>query len=135
PETGETQPELVAYHYTEAGLNQQAIAYWQRAGQRAMQSSANLEAIRHLGKGLELVKTLPESPERLRQELNLQLALGPALIATRGYVALEVEGAYTRALELSQHLEDEQQLFSVLYGLGDFYLVRAEFHASCARWG
>src|SRR5262249_8305725 len=69
--------------------------------------------------------------ERLRQELNLQLALGPALIATKGYVALEVEQAYTRAFELSQQLEDDPQGFTVLYGLWAFHLVRAEFHTSC----
>ena len=64
PDTTETQPELVAHHYTEAGLIEQAIPYWQRAGQRATQRSANVEAISHLTKGLELLKTLPDTPER-----------------------------------------------------------------------
>ncbi len=79
PETTETQPELVAHHYTEAGLIEQAIPYWQQAGQRAIQRSANVEAIRHLTKGLELLKTLPDTPERVQQELSLQLPLGLAL--------------------------------------------------------
>ena len=72
----ETQPELVAHHYTEAGLIEQAIPYWQRAGQRAIERSANVEAISHLTKGLELLKTLPDTPERTQQELTLQIALG-----------------------------------------------------------
>ena len=69
PETVETQPELLAHHYTEAGLRAQAIPYWQQAGQRAVQRSANVEAISHLTKGLELLKTLPDTPERAQQEL------------------------------------------------------------------
>ena len=77
PETVETQPELVAHHYTEAGLIEQAIPYWQQAGQRASQRSTNVEAISHLAKGLELLKTLPDTPERTQQELAYRLALGP----------------------------------------------------------
>ena len=76
PEIGETQPELLAHHYTEAGLMAQAIPYWQRAGQRAIERSANVEAISHLTKGLELLTTLPDTPERTQQELALQIALG-----------------------------------------------------------
>ena len=91
PETKETQPELLAHHYTEAGLMEQAIPYWQQAGQRASKRSANLEAISHLTKGLGLLKTLPDTPERTQQELTLQLALGRALMATKGYGAPEVK--------------------------------------------
>src|SRR3989449_9222260 len=64
PETAETQPELVAHHYTEAGLNAHAVPYWQRAGQRAIERSAHVEAIAHLGKGLGLPALLPDPPER-----------------------------------------------------------------------
>src|SRR5262249_54205559 len=63
PETVETQPELLAHHYTEASLKEQAIPYWQKAGQRASQRSANMEAVAHLTRGLELLKTLPDTPE------------------------------------------------------------------------
>ena len=84
PETTETQPELLAHHYTEAGLIAQAIPYWQQAGQRAVQRSANAEAISHLTKGLELLQTLPDTPERAQQELMLQITLGAPLIATKG---------------------------------------------------
>ena len=101
-----TLPELLAHHYTEAGLGKQALLCWQRAGERAIERSANLEAISHLTKGLEVLKTLPDTPERIRQELDLQTALGPALIATKGYAALEVEQAYARAHELCQQVEE-----------------------------
>ncbi len=84
PEMAETQPELVAHHYTEAGLAAPAVAYWQRAGQRAIERSANPEAVQHLTKGLELLATLPETPARAQQELDLQLALGPALSGHQG---------------------------------------------------
>jgi len=97
PETVETHPELLAHHYTEAGLGEQAVGYWQRAGQRAFERSANHEAVSHLSKGLEVLKTLPDTPERTQQELSLQTALGLPLLATKGMAALEVEHTYARA--------------------------------------
>jgi tetratricopeptide (TPR) repeat protein len=127
PEIVETQPELVAHHYTEAGLTEQAISYWQQAGQQALQRSANLEAISHLTTGLEVLKTLPDIPKRTRQELDLQTALGPALIATKGYAALDVEHAYARARELCQQVGETPQLVPVLFGLRLFYQQRGEF--------
>ncbi len=102
PETIETQPELVAHHYTEAGFHEQAIAYWQRAGQRALQRSANQEAISHLTRGLEVLTTLPAGQERDQNERVLQIALAVPLTATKGYAAPEVEGAYSRARELCE---------------------------------
>jgi predicted ATPase len=128
PETVETQPELVAHHYTEAGLSAQAIPYWQRAGQRALQRSANLEAIGHLTRGLDILQTLPDTDERTQQELALQTTLGPALIATKGYAAPEVAQVYTRAWELCRQVGETPQLFPVLWGLWYFYTLRAEFH-------
>ena len=92
PDSQETQPELLAHHYTEAGLIAQAIPYWQQAGQRAVQRSANVEAISHLTKGLELLKTLPDTPEHAQQELDAANHSGRApLMATKGYAAPEVE--------------------------------------------
>src|SRR5262249_23145965 len=76
PETAETQPELVAHHLVEAGLTEQSVPYWYKAGQRAIERSAHMEAIAHLTKGLEVLKTLPATPEHIQQELMLQLALG-----------------------------------------------------------
>jgi predicted ATPase len=126
PDIVETQPELLAHHYTEGGLSQQAVGCWQRAGQRAIQRSANLEAIRHLTKGLEVLKTLPETPERAQQELVLQTTLGPALMATQGFAARGVEAAYNRARELCQQAGEIPQLFPAMWGLWLFYVTRGE---------
>jgi predicted ATPase len=130
PETKETQPELVAHHYTEAGLIAQAIPYWQQAGQRASQRSAYMEAISHLTKGLEVLKTLPDTPERVQQELTLQIALGVSLMATKGYAAAEVEKAGTRARELCQHLGETPQLGPALFSLVVFYMIRGELQTA-----
>lgn len=129
PQTAEAQPELIAHHFTEAGLARPAIGYWLRAAQRALQGSANLEAIAHLNHGLSLLESLPDPAERATQELALQISLGTALTAIRGYTAPEVEQAYSRARELAQQMGDAVQLFPVLMGLWGFYFVRAE-HAT-----
>ena len=113
----ETQPELLAQHYTEAGLIAQALGYWQRAGQRASDRSAYQEALRHLTTGLSLLQTLPETLARQQQELPLQLALGAATLTVRGFAVPEVEAAYTRARVLCQQLGDTQDVSPVLYGL------------------
>ncbi|MGE0825311.1 MAG: adenylate/guanylate cyclase domain-containing protein [Candidatus Binatia bacterium] len=122
----ENQPELLAHHYTEAGLIEQAIPYWQQAGQRASQRSANAEAIRHLTKGLELLMILPETPERVQQELTLQMALGTPLQATKGVAAPELGIAYTRARELCRQVGETPQLLPVLFGLCRFYGNRGD---------
>ena len=96
------------------------MPYWQRAGQRAIERSANLEAIGHLTKGLDVLTTLPDTPERTQQELDLQTALGPALMAIKGHAAPEVEQAYARARELCQQVGETPQLFPVLFGLWRF---------------
>ena len=126
----ETQPELLAQHYTEAGLMAQAIPYWQQAGQRAIERSANLEAIGHLTKGLEVLMTLPDTPDRTRQELDLQTALGPALRAIKGWASPEAAQAYTRARELCHQVGDTPQLFPVLFGLWASSIVRPEFQTA-----
>jgi class 3 adenylate cyclase/predicted ATPase len=126
PETVETQPELLAHHYAEAGVVESAIPYWQQAGQRAHGRSAHVEAIGHLTKGLEVLKGLPDTLTRAQQELLLQLTLGLALIATKGQAAPEVGRTYNRARELCQQVEDVSQLFRVLWGLWHFHVVRAE---------
>jgi class 3 adenylate cyclase len=125
PERCETQPELLAQHYTGAGLAEQAIPYWQRAGQRAVERSANLEGVAHLRKGLAGLATLPDTPKRLQRELDLLTLLGSALTRTSGPGSSAVEQVYTRARELCQQVEP-QQLFPVLWGLWYFYNTRAE---------
>jgi class 3 adenylate cyclase/tetratricopeptide (TPR) repeat protein len=126
PDTVATQPELLAHHSTEAGLAEQAVGYWYTAAQRAHERSAYMEAIGHLRKGLELLTTLPDTPEHRQQELDMQLTLGAALTATKGLAAPDVEVAYQRARELCQQVGETPQLFPVLGGLVRFYLGRGE---------
>ena len=121
------QPELVAHHLSGAGLHARAIVYWQRAGERAAAQSAHEESIHLLQQALEATHTLPDSPERARQELAIQIALGVPLTATRGYGAPEVRQAYARAQELCQLIGDPTQHFAALYGLWRSCLLRAEY--------
>jgi len=130
PELCETQPELLAHHYTEAGVLEQAISYWQRAGQRAIERSAPVEAIAHLSKGLEVLGMLPDTPARAQQELGAQIALGQAWMAAKGQGVPEVEHAYTRARELCRQVGETPEIFPVVWGLGRFYLVRAEYQTA-----
>jgi class 3 adenylate cyclase/predicted ATPase len=118
-----TQPEIVAHHYTEAGLVEEALSYWQRAGQRAAARSAYVEAISHLERGLALLLSLPDTPVRAQQELELQMMLGPALRAARGNGVPDLERAYLRARELCRQLGDPPQRFRVLYLLCTYYIV------------
>jgi predicted ATPase len=129
-ETAEAQPELLAHHYTEAGLTAQAIPYWQRAGQRAVERSANVEALSHLSRGLELLATLPDTPACAQQELDMLTILGPALIDTKGQAAPEVLQAYARARQLCQQVGETPQLFQVLRGLWLFYMLRLELRTA-----
>jgi tetratricopeptide (TPR) repeat protein len=126
PEVAEAQPELLAQHYTEAECSAQAILYWQRAGQHAVERSADSEAVSHFTKGLKLLQSLPATPEYARQELALQLALGPPLRMIKGHTALEVEGVHTRAYELAQQVGDYQQQCSVRVSLWRMYFNRAQ---------
>ena len=143
------QPELVAYHYTEAGLHEKAIDYWHHAGQRALERSANVEGIRHITQGLAALEKLSanantrELKATAQRELELQTILGSALIATKGYAAPEVEVAYTRARELLETLESREPTlegdadasldrikdlrFPILFGLWLSHLVRGRF--------
>ncbi len=124
--TGEAQPEFLAHHYTEAGLKEQAIPQWQKAGHNAVQRSANAEAISYFTKALELLDQMPASPERFNQELALQLALGTPLVASRGIASPEVGKVYARARELCRQAGEAPQLFPVLWGLWVFYTARAD---------
>lgn len=127
PEVAETQPELLAHHCTEANLPQEAIRYWQRAGQLAMRRSANAEAVAHLTRGLTLIRHLEPGPARDQQELELHLALGTALVARQGYGAPEVAETLAHARRLLTTLGESPQLFPVRWALWRFYLARADF--------
>ncbi len=128
PERTETEPELLAHHYTEAGLAVQAIDYWLRAGRRSAERSANIEAIGHLNRGLEVLRTLPETIERARQELALQVALTGPLVASKGYAATEAAAAAIRARELCERVGDVDRLPQVLYAeVGMLYVAAEDF--------
>ncbi len=126
PDTAQTQPELLAHHYTEAGLHVHAVPYWQRAGQRASERSAYVDAIAHLTQGLALLEPLPDTPERAQQELAVQMTLGPVLMAIKGGGAPEVERVYTRARELCERVGEPAELFRVLWGVWFVYNHRGE---------
>jgi len=127
--TREVAAEL-AMHFERGRDYQRAVQYLQQAGRNAIQRSANMEAIAHLVRGLELLKVLPDTAERTQQELALQITLGVPLIATKSYGAPEVGKAYSRARELCQQIGETPQLFSVLRGLWVFYLVLGELQTS-----
>jgi tetratricopeptide (TPR) repeat protein len=129
PDIVETQPELLAHHYTQAGLTEQAIDYWQRAGERALKRSANLEASRHFNQGIELIKALPVSPDRHRQEFRLYLGLGPAIRTIKGHAAPETMDAFTLARDLIDADTSLPEQMIVLYGLWGVHLMRAEHEA------
>src|SRR5580693_406295 len=94
PDVASTQPELVAHHYTEASCPAQAIAYWITAGGAAASKSANLEAIDQFRRGLALVEALPDARQWAERELDLQMAIGPALVATKRYSDPDIGRAY-----------------------------------------
>ncbi|HSX82903.1 MAG TPA: adenylate/guanylate cyclase domain-containing protein, partial [Candidatus Saccharimonadia bacterium] len=113
PALVETQPELVAQHFTAAGCYEQAVHYWQRAGQQASDHSANLEAISHFTTGIELHKSLPETSEHTQQALTLHIAFGAALQMAKGLAAPEVEHTYTQAYTLCQQVGETPELVPV----------------------
>jgi hypothetical protein len=131
PTAVETQPELVAQHYTAAGCPEQAVRDWQRAGQHARERSAYLEAISHVTAGIELLTTLPEPPERTQHAVTLHIARGAALQMTKGHGAPEVEQAYTRVRALCQPVGETPELVPVLLGLWRYYKIQPQFHTAC----
>ena len=116
PELAENQPEVLAFHYQEAGNHQQAIRCWFKSGQRALTHSANVEAIANLRKALRLASALPETPERIKQEIDIQLALGIPLIAVQGYASAETSEAFSRARTLCLQLGNIPEYFQALFG-------------------
>jgi class 3 adenylate cyclase/predicted ATPase len=130
PALVETQPELVAQHYTAAGCAEQAVVYWQRAGQHASDRSAYLEAINHLTTGIEMLKALPETPAYTQHALTLHISLGAAVQMAKGMAAPEVEQAYTQAYALCQQVGETPELVPVLFGLWRFYVQRLQLHTA-----
>ncbi len=120
----------LARHYSRSDNVAKAVEYLERAGQHALQRSAYADGIASLSASIDLLQRLPDSPERVQRELLLQLAVGPALIAVRGYGAPEVQAVYTRARELCERLGDPPELFSATFGLWLMYFVRGELRTA-----
>jgi tetratricopeptide (TPR) repeat protein len=118
------EPQLLAHHFTQAGLIEAAIEWWGKAGDQALRRSAFQEAISHLGKAIEMAEQgtdlLPPG-DRLR----LQTAYGNALIALRGHTS-ETKAAFSRARELAAASQDPLERFSVYYGLWAGSFTRCE---------
>jgi class 3 adenylate cyclase len=136
PERVAPEPEGIARHCEQGALLEKAISYYQRAGEQATERSANAEAVGHLTRGIELLRTLPEGPERNERELTLQVALGAPLVASKGWGSREAEQAYERARELCEQIGETPQLFHVIRGLITFYTARAELKTAydlCGR--
>lgn len=120
----------LAVHFERGGELNRAVQYRQQAGQNALRQHGYQEAIAHFRRGVDLLLTLPDTPERRQQELAFQVALGSPLQALEGYGAPEVETVYTRARELSQQIGETAQMFPVLRGLYVFYLLRGKIQAA-----
>jgi class 3 adenylate cyclase/predicted ATPase len=121
------QPELIARHFAEAGCPERALPFWLEAGRRAAQRFANAEAITHFARGTEALAEMPETEDRLRQELAFQLALGPVLMASLGPGAPEVEQAYRRADMLARQVGDVDQTFATTWGLWHLHEQQGKF--------
>jgi class 3 adenylate cyclase/predicted ATPase len=120
----------LAHHYSRSNKIEKAVEYLRRVGERALQRSAHADAIDRLTTAINLLQRLPDSHVRVQRELILRLALGRAFCAIKGYAALEVEQAYTRASELCELLGDTPELFPAVYGLWVMHLVRGELRRS-----
>ena len=120
----------LARHFEQGRDYAKAIRYLQLAGEQAVRRSAHHEAASYLTKGLELLQTLPDNPERTRQELALQLALGTPLITTKGFASPDVKKTYTRAQALCRRVDETAQLFPALWGLWVFYFIHGDLRTA-----
>lgn len=118
------EPELLAYHYEQAGLAGPAVEYYHRAARRDAERSANIEALNHFDRALELLKELPQDPERNTLELDLLLARGAPLLSVKGYASDEMEHNYQRAKDLLQEHSGSIRQFLAIRGLWVFHLIR-----------
>jgi hypothetical protein len=132
PHLAASQPEMLAHHWSEAANAEKATAYRLHAGVRALRRSATMEAVAQLAMGIEMLRQLPSGAKQQRQELDLQIAFGAALVAAKGPAALEPAAAYTRARELCELLGEKQHLTQVLFGLWASHNVRDELDAAQA---
>jgi predicted ATPase len=120
----QAQPEIIAHHLTEAGLIERAVPMWVQAGRNAARKSANTEAIQHFNKALDLIDSMPDGEARKRQELAIQINLGPVYMTAKGFGAPEAGAAYARARDVAKDLQDSSQLFTSIWGLWLFNLIQ-----------
>lgn len=125
------EPELLAYHFEQAGLTSPAITYWRLAARRDADRSANIEALNHFNRALTLLKELPVDTERDALELELLIARGAPMVTVKGYASQEIERNYLRAKELSQANSDSGHHFLAVWGLWVFHLVRGPLATAC----
>ncbi len=125
PDIVASQPEIVAHHFTEAGLAEPAIDYWLKAGQQAARRSADAEALNHLARGLELLPNIDDTLVRNRSELLLQTSLGNSLRSTKGWSIDGVKRAYTRALQLCKESGFDGHTLPAVFGLWTWNFLRA----------
>jgi class 3 adenylate cyclase/tetratricopeptide (TPR) repeat protein len=126
PEIVAKQPEMIAHHFSEGGIADKAARYWLQAGQLAARRSANLEAVSHLTRGIDAITRLPATSDSLKQELTLQLALGPALTSARGPGQPEIIPAYQRAHDLARQVGEPAQHFVATWGLWHIHQHRGQ---------
>ena len=122
----ESEPELVARHFSLAGQPEQAVEFWLRAGQRAGERSAHVEAVAHLEKGLRQLELLTASPLRDEQELALRVAVGASLATLKGWSSPEVEENYQRAHKISESGSDTRNFLLALGGLANVFMLKGE---------
>jgi predicted ATPase/class 3 adenylate cyclase len=127
PAVVQGQPELLAHHCSEAGLNKSAIAYWTEAGERAARRAANTEAVRHFRRALALLEAEPTAPERAATELKILAQLGPAMMNVQRWTSPEVERICDRALQLARAMDSSADMTGPLIGLWLFHNARGEF--------
>ena len=126
PEMMENQPELFAQHYTEAGLLEESVAFWGKAGRRSAARSAMAEAATQLQKGLGQLTLLPDPPKRQRQELEFWSALGTVFLSLKGHAAPETGEAFVRARELWERLGCPAEFLHIPYGQSLYHMIRRE---------
>jgi class 3 adenylate cyclase/predicted ATPase len=133
PEVMHTQPEILAHHYTDAGLTEVAVTWWDKAGDLAIRRSANIEAVRHFSRAIELLQIVSESRGRDSSELAMRIKMSGPLIATRGYVTQALADNYARAWELCNKLKEDKSAFPVMYGQWVIPFVRGDMTTAIAN--
>jgi len=132
PDIAVAQPALLARHCAEAGLTEKAVVYWLKAGQQALARSATTEAAAQLRKGLDALDGLPDGPGRQQLELDLQIPLGWALIAAKGFSAPEVGESFARARALAEQIDRPEYLGRTFLGQWVFHRNRGEYQLALA---